>query len=315
MLAVVLSGAANFGAMQVGALEEILSAGLNPDMFVGTSAGAVNAISMGMDPTPEGAQHLALIWDKLHPRITGKPSLFSGLSRLVTRKNSLILSKELNKFFRANIPPDINTFGDLYNSRGVRVYTCAVCMESAELVAFGDHEDDLLTDGAMASTALPIYYPPWKVGEHRYLDGGLMSKLPLCTAIERGATQVIGIDVRYKLDSLNAGKDIFGIGGYTLALSFQQQVNREIACAQSSGVDLRIFTLTVPPDVPFWDYTQSAYLYQLGKKAVARELQSKPLEIRPSWQLFARQRLVDAFNHFLGAPTPRVTGSAGDYSA
>jgi predicted acylesterase/phospholipase RssA len=267
-----------------------------------------------MDPTPEGAQHLASIWQRLHPRITGKPGLFSGLGRLITRKNSLILNKELREFFRANIPPDINTFGDLYQGKGVRVYTCAVCMETARLVAFGDNENDLLIDGAMASIALPIYYPPWKVGEHRYLDGGLVSKLPLCTAIERGATQVIGIDVRYKLDSLNSGKDIFGIGGYTLALSFQQQVSREVARAQSSGVDLRIFTLNVPEDVPFWDYTQSAYLYQLGKKAIASELKSNPLEVRPSWQLFARQRLVDVFNHLLGAPTTRVAGTSGDFS-
>ena len=41
--AVVLSGGANLGAFQVGVIDVLARAGLEPDLLVGTSVGALNA--------------------------------------------------------------------------------------------------------------------------------------------------------------------------------------------------------------------------------------------------------------------------------
>ncbi|MDQ7028746.1 MAG: patatin-like phospholipase family protein [Ardenticatenia bacterium] len=54
MLAFVLSGGGNRGALQVGALQVLLEAGIQPDVLVGTSVGAVNALFLACDPTPQG---------------------------------------------------------------------------------------------------------------------------------------------------------------------------------------------------------------------------------------------------------------------
>ena len=43
MLAFVLSGAGNRGPLEVGALRALIEAGHQPDILVGTSAGAINA--------------------------------------------------------------------------------------------------------------------------------------------------------------------------------------------------------------------------------------------------------------------------------
>ena len=43
MLAFVLSGAGNRGPLEVGALRALIEAGHQPDLLVGTSAGAINA--------------------------------------------------------------------------------------------------------------------------------------------------------------------------------------------------------------------------------------------------------------------------------
>jgi NTE family protein len=51
-LAFVLAGGGARGAMQVGALRALLEAGPKPDLLVGTSIGAVNAVGLalwGMD--------------------------------------------------------------------------------------------------------------------------------------------------------------------------------------------------------------------------------------------------------------------------
>ena len=47
-LAFVLGGGGGRGALQVGALRALLEAGLQPDLLVGTSAGAVNATYLAM---------------------------------------------------------------------------------------------------------------------------------------------------------------------------------------------------------------------------------------------------------------------------
>jgi NTE family protein len=50
MIAFVLSGGGNLGPLQVGALEVLIRAGINPDMLVGTSAGAANAGHLSTQP-------------------------------------------------------------------------------------------------------------------------------------------------------------------------------------------------------------------------------------------------------------------------
>lgn len=50
MLAFVLSGGANRGPLEVGALQVLLERGIVPDMLVGTSAGAINAALLAIDP-------------------------------------------------------------------------------------------------------------------------------------------------------------------------------------------------------------------------------------------------------------------------
>ena len=65
MIAFVLSGGGNLGALQVGALLVLMAEGIYPDMLVGTSAGAVNAAFLASDPTLEGVERLAEIWKRI----------------------------------------------------------------------------------------------------------------------------------------------------------------------------------------------------------------------------------------------------------
>ena len=62
MLAFVLSGGGNRGALEVGALRVLVERGIRPEMLVGTSAGAVNAAMVASDPTLEGMQRLVNAW-------------------------------------------------------------------------------------------------------------------------------------------------------------------------------------------------------------------------------------------------------------
>lgn len=284
MLAIVMSGAANYGAMQAGALEGILSAGYHPQVVVGTSAGALNAIYIASDPTPEGARRLGEVWEMVSPNEVGKGGMFTGIRRLLARKDSLFPNLPLAHYLEKYFPSGIGTFGELYELKQVSAYTIAVCMETKQTVAFGDHPQDLILDGAMASTALPPYFPPWRVGGFHYIDGGVTSKLPILAAIERGATQIVALNVENAMVSAEKAQDIFGVGFFAVSMMSDHQARMEIAIAKAMGVPLRVFTLLTPTEVGFWDFTQADHLYQIGKQTIEKELARQSLRISPAWK-------------------------------
>lgn len=293
MLALVMSGAANFGAMQAGAVEVLLAAGLEPKMIVGTSAGALNAVSLAGDPTPDGVRELQAGWKAVGPKEIGMPSALTSIRRYLTNQDGLIPSEGLARFVSKRLPATAQTFGELRALRGIEAYTVAVCMENAEVVAFGDRDEDRLLDGIMSSTALPPYLPPWRVNGMRYIDGGVSSKLPVLSAINRGATQVVALDVSTAAGALEAARGIRGVSLYALALMVEGQTAAELNLARATGAPVRIIRLPAPPDIPVWDYTQSERLIELGRETAERALEREPLKLRAGWWLRARRRISE----------------------
>src|SRR5947209_7817387 len=76
--AFVLGGGGNLGAVQVGMLQALLEAGIEPEVVIGCSVGALNAAGLAADPTLSGVRKMRQIWldlngDELWPagRISG----------------------------------------------------------------------------------------------------------------------------------------------------------------------------------------------------------------------------------------------------
>jgi NTE family protein len=289
MLTLVMSGAANYGAMQSGALEVLVEAGVRPRMAVGTSAGALNAIQIAYDPTIEGVRKLQAMWRAAGPNEVGVPKPLGAIRRLVRQRDSLVANEALTNFLGEHLPPGVDTFAQLEKYQAVRAYAIAVCVETGDLRAFGDLPEDRLLDGAMASTAVPPYFPPWLLGGLRYLDGGVYAKLPVHAAIQRGATQIIALDVTHAMGSKETAHGVLGISGYAISLMVEAQAKQEVAWAQMMGAVLRVIRLPAPTDISFWDYTQADRLIDIGREVTARELEQEPLRLYPRWWLRMRR--------------------------
>lgn len=283
MRALVLSGAGNFGALQAGALEALLARGFKPDLIVGSSAGALNALYVALDPTTAGARKLQRVWlDAVNlPIGVGNP--ISVIRRLLQRADGLVDSEVLRAFLERHLPDTILTFTDLKRVHGIDVRAMAVRVADGTLVGFGDQPEDRVLDGAMASTAVAPYLAPWQVGSDRYLDGGVVSKLPLGAAIERGATQIVALDVVDALGSRQSAHGFLGVSGYSLSLLVEAQAAGEVANAIDTGVDMRVIRLPAPADVAFWDFTKAARLIAAGRELASHSLDSRPLRWSHPW--------------------------------
>jgi NTE family protein len=291
MRTLVLSSAGNFGALQAGGVEVLLETGFRPELIVGTSAGALNGLLLASEPTADGARRAQAAWQQVSLREIGTPGLLGSVRRLVTNRDSLVPSVPLARFVARSLGMDLETFGQLQARCGVRARSMAVCIETSELVAFGD-DDDRLIDGAMSSTAIPPFLPPWRAGGRRYLDGGVRSKLPVLAAIDRGATQILAVNVVGLMGGPERARGMLGIASYAISLGIDEMTDREIDVARRAGVELHLLELHVPPDVTFWDFSHAERLIAAGRQEALSWLEATSLRFRAPWQAAVRVRLA-----------------------
>ncbi len=272
MIAIVLSGGANYGALQAGALEVLYSHGLRPDMLVGVSVGALNASWLAANPTSDGARQLADIWQNSAPDYFPRLKIWSMFWRFVQGKDSLLSNAHLQRLIKL-WSPDSHTFGEYQHPS---LYIVSVRLPENSLYVFGDDPGHRVFDGLMSSTALPPIYPPWRLDQVDYVDGGILSDLPLQVAIERGAKEIYALQIKrpeqnHKILSRRA----LDLGRHVLSAIVSRNADLEIQMVRCQP-DILLHRISLWPskDPGFWNYHQAEKLVGDGRQAAARFIES-----------------------------------------
>jgi predicted acylesterase/phospholipase RssA len=86
-----------------------------------------------------------------------------------------------------------NDFREFVRKRGRQLYVTACDLDTAERVIFGaDEKNDVrISQAVQASTALPIFYKPARIGGIDYVDGGIRNTANIDVAIEKGADLIL----------------------------------------------------------------------------------------------------------------------------
>lgn len=289
MRAVVLSGGGNFGAMQAGALEVLMAAGLSFDMVVGNSAGALNAIRLAAEPTVAGTKAIQDVWRKVDQESVGSLSVVLGLRQLVLQHEGLFPSHPYARLLMENFPRGVGTFGELRQIHGIPAYTLAVCIEDGQPRLFGDRDEDRLIDGAMASSALPPYFGPWPADGKRYVDGGVHTNLPIRAAVDRGADEIIALWIQPKIPAPESIRGMIAVTTSAFTWMVRSLSGVELEWARAAGVPFRLLPLHPPADVAFWDFEQPDRLIEIGRQAARQSLEQEPLEPGGWWPALQRR--------------------------
>jgi NTE family protein len=191
-VAFVLSGGGNRGAFEVGVLLALLEHKIRPRILVGTSVGAINATAMAINPTLEGARWVESRWRRVTRKDVLPDSYLSMVRRLVSGESGLYTNKTLKAYLESQLPEGIRKFSDVKNAE---LYITAAVLHSAELHIFGIDRSDSIIDAIMASTAFPLLLPPWEYRGKEFVDGAVVSDLPIRVAVEMKASEVYAIDV------------------------------------------------------------------------------------------------------------------------
>jgi NTE family protein len=265
MRAFVLSGGANYGAQQAGALEVLFERGIEPDMLIGVSAGALNAAWVAAHPTLAGVQELSRIWREDAAAIAPPVGPLTTLLRLIGGRDSLLSNESLQQFIR-RWPFADSVFGAFTQPR---LYTVAARYDDGSLRLFGDDPNDRILDGLITSTAMPPFYPPWEVDGVLYLDGGVTSHVPVLAAVARGATEVFALrnGHGFALDTTPAQRNLFAVGGKAISLLVESQANLELEIVrQNRSVKLHLIDLYADDDPGLWNFSRAAELIAAGRR-------------------------------------------------
>jgi NTE family protein len=183
--AFVLGGGGLLGASEIGMLRALFEAGRRPDLVIGTSVGALNGALVAADPTPGCLDRLVALWQSMSSN-----EVFSvGLGRL----------RDVARH-RTHLHP-ITPLRDLIDRElghadiedlTVPFQCCAASIERAAETWFSSGP---VSAAVTASCAVPGLFPPVRIGDEHFLDGGIVNSIPVGRAIELGATTVYVLHV------------------------------------------------------------------------------------------------------------------------
>jgi NTE family protein len=250
MKAFVLSGGGNLGAAQVGSVLALLERGIEPDLLVGTSAGAINAAYLAGDRGVEGALRLGDIWTSVRARDVFRFPLKPWHLVSHLRSDALYHSDGLRRLLEDALPYASIEDADL-NLRIV-----ATDFETGGAVAF--HSGSVV-DAVLASAALPGLFPPVDIAGRWYVDGGIADNVPISPAVGAGAKEIYvirtGFDCPVDRGRLRAMNVLWRSIGLLLNRALTDDVRRF----------RRVAKITVLPSpcvapVPIWNLSRSRSL-------------------------------------------------------
>jgi NTE family protein len=190
-LGLALGGGAARGFAHVGVLQVLEEAGIKADLVVGTSAGSVVAALYASGKTGAQLQVVAETMEEASITDWTVPLLGRGMMRGDALARYVSAQTGGRRIEDLRIPLGI-VATDLHSGQGV-------------LFQRGD-----VGTAVRASSSVPSVFEPVRIGTREYVDGGLVSPVPVRYARQMGAEFVLAVDISSAPEAGKTG-DIFQI--------------------------------------------------------------------------------------------------------
>ncbi len=184
LLGLALGGGAARGFAHIGVIQVLEEAGIKPDLVVGTSAGSLVAALYAHGKTGAELASVALTMDE------------GAITDWAFPSRGMIRGEALAKFVREQ------TAGRSIEQMKMRLGIVATDLDSGAPILFERGDTGL---AVRASSSVPAVFQPVKIGEREYVDGGLVSPVPVRFARQMGAEMVIAVDISSPPDGKDTG--------------------------------------------------------------------------------------------------------------
>jgi NTE family protein len=176
-------------------LRALLEVGVTPDLVVGTSAGALNAVAFATDPTLDGLSRLEASWLQVRRRHVARVSLGGLIRALAGRADGLLSPAPLGDLLASAVAPRLEE-----TSVPAHVVATDVLTGLPVVLSQGEAVPALL-----ASAAFPGIYAPVSIDGARLTDGGVAAGIPVLQA------EALGAEVCYLLPAAIGSRTGVGV--------------------------------------------------------------------------------------------------------
>ena len=262
-IALVLGGGGLKGFAHIGVLRALEERGIVPDLYAGTSIGALIA-----------AAHLAgSAVGELQERAEAlrKRDLFRinhiGMLLERMRSPSIYLEEPLRALCAGAIP-DV-TFADLPK----RLFVNTVDIDRGARVVWGlpGLEDVSVREAVYASCALPGFFPPGRVADRTCIDGGVVDNLPVSVAAQF-ADLVIAVDVGSSDQSRRDATSVGFAGIYMRAATMMMHALQQFPLEHWHGPPMVLIRPRVD-DAAWLSFTDTSANIAEGYRSASRALE------------------------------------------
>jgi NTE family protein len=256
--AFVLSGGGSLGAVQVGMLQALGERGVEPDLLVGTSAGAINAAFVaGHGMKGDELEDLAGLWWSLRRRDIFALRPLRGLLAVAGLRPSLFSAEPLRRLVEANLG-----YREMLDARvELHLVTTDLCSGRGVLLSSGD-----AASAVVASAAIPGVFPPVCREGRLLIDGGIAEHAAIGHAVDHGADEVYLLPAGFPCVLPVAPTTAVGVALQALSLLSQQQLIGEVA-RYAGPANLRVLPPLCPLKVSAADFSHADELISRSKRA------------------------------------------------
>lgn len=181
VVALVLGSGGKRGFAHVGVLKVLAQEGIKPDLVVGTSVGAIVGVLYAAGLSPEELHGAA---EEFDPRMLSEP-VIGG--RYIVGKG-FFSSERIQRFVNQRVGNrPIETLP-------IPFAAVATDAQSGEVMVFNRGDAGM---AARASATQPVLFEPVRIEGRDYVDGGLVSPVPVAVARRLGADRVIAVNVAF----------------------------------------------------------------------------------------------------------------------
>ena len=248
--AFVLSGGASHGAVQVGMLQALHAHGVQADVVVGTSAGALNAAWVAGDPDLSRLRGLESVWSSLSAGKVFKMRALDGLLGALGRRSALAELDGLRSILLEQLPYEL--FEDA--SIPLHVMATDLLTGTPRRLSSGNAIDAIL-----ASAAIPGMFPAVEIDGRLLVDGGLTSHTPLSFAAEMSIDTIYVLSTGYACALSEPPSNPLAMAVHSLTIMFHAQLLADVKAYRGSA-QLRVLPPLCPVNVSPIDFSQCADL-------------------------------------------------------
>jgi len=265
--AFVFAGGGSLGAIQVGMLRALVDHGVQPDMIVGASVGAINGAYLAAAPTREGIGKLERIWWGLR-RSDVFPIDYGTLIGFIWSRDHLVSLRGLRRLIDRHLP-----YRNLEQA-AVPLHVVTTDLLSGETVTLSNGS---AADAIIASCAIPAAFAPVRLGRRCLVDGAVANNAPISIAARLGATRIILLPTGFPcaLESPPRGATATILHALNLIIARQLVSDLE-------SLRMTIEIVTIPPPCPLprspYDFTRTEELIEDAAASVTRWLSERGLE-------------------------------------